>query len=170
MYFWRTSASSVLLSGSKPGNRFSLWGIKIPPSEAPFMAPNTRLPVEVRRRPTSRYALNGRGSSSPTVISSDSSHAFCPTKRRLTSLGELHLASGLNNTLVLVGKAELGQSPTSDQQTSSVRGGPVGQTVLDTVSGELFGRSVGEDEITLELGVDDLADDLLVGDSDDLIR
>jgi hypothetical protein len=40
-------------------------------------------------------------------------------------------------------------------------------TVLNTVSWELFGRSVGKDNISLEFGVGDLADDLLVGDSDD---
>lgn len=40
--------------------------------------------------------------------------------------------------------------------------------MLDAVSGQLLGRGLGQDEVTLELGVDDLADDLLVGDSDDL--
>lgn len=86
---------------------------------------------------------------------------------QLTGLGELKLASGLNNTLVLVSKAELVQSTTSDEETGSVTGGPVGETVLDTVTGQLAGRGVGEDVVTLDLGVHDLADHLRVGDTDD---
>lgn len=85
----------------------------------------------------------------------------------LTSLGELELSGGFDNTLVLVGKTKLGQSSSSNKETGSVGRGPVGKTVLDTELGELLGRSVNQDDISLELGVDNLADDLSVGDSDD---
>jgi len=69
MYFLRTSASSSLDSGSNPGKRLSEWGMKIPPSLAPFIAPNTRDPVDVRLSPTSRKHLNGRGASSSSRTS-----------------------------------------------------------------------------------------------------
>lgn len=64
-------------------------------------------------------------------------------------LNELELTSGLNNTLVLVGKAKLGEGSSGNEETGSVTGGPVGETVLDAVSGELLGGSVGEDNVTL---------------------
>lgn len=82
-------------------------------------------------------------------------------------LNELELTRGLSETLVLVSEAELGKSTTGDKETGSVSGGPVGETVVDAEAGELLGRSLGKNEVTLELGVDDLADDLTVGDTDD---
>jgi hypothetical protein len=85
---------------------------------------------------------------------------------RRTGLGELELSSGLNDTLVLVSKAELGQSSSSDEETGGVGGSPVGKTVGDTKVGQLLGRGVDQDDISLQLGVDNLADDLSVGDSD----
>ena len=45
--------------------------------------------------------------------------------------------------------------------------GPVSETVVDAVSWELFRASGDKDEVTLKTGVDNLADDLLVGESDD---
>lgn len=65
-------------------------------------------------------------------------------------LSELELTSGLNNTLVLVGKAELGEGSSGDEETGSVTSGPVGETVLDAVSGELLGGSMSEDNVTLD--------------------
>ena len=82
-------------------------------------------------------------------------------------LNELELTRGLGEALVLVGEAELGKSTAGDKETSGVSGGPVGETVLDAVLGELLRRGVGKNEVTLELGVDDLADHLAVGDADD---
>ena len=49
------------------------------------------------------------------------------------------------------------------RQTSSV----VGETELDAIAGELVGVGGSEDEVTDDLGVDDLADDVLVGEADD---
>lgn len=68
---------------------------------------------------------------------------------QLTRLDKLNLSSWLNNTLVLVGETELGQSSSGNKETGSVGGGPVGETVLDTVFGELLGGSVCQDKVTL---------------------
>lgn len=65
-------------------------------------------------------------------------------------LNELQFTSGLNNTLVLVGKAKLGEGSSGNEETGSVTSGPVGETVLDAVSGELLGGGVGEDNVTLD--------------------
>lgn len=65
-------------------------------------------------------------------------------------LDELEFTSGLNNTLVLVGKAKLGEGSSGNEETGSVTSGPVGETVLDAVSGELLGGGVGEDNVTLD--------------------
>lgn len=64
-------------------------------------------------------------------------------------------------------EAELVQGTTSAQQTSAVDGSVVSQTNLDTESGELVSISSSNDDITLNLGVHDLADDIGVGDADD---
>lgn len=82
-------------------------------------------------------------------------------------LDELELTRRLGETLVLVGEAELDKGTASDKETSGVSGGPVGETVLDAVLGELLRRSVGKNKVTLELGVDDLANNLTVGDAND---
>lgn len=44
---------------------------------------------------------------------------------------------------------------------------PVGQTVVDAISGELLRSCGNQNEVTLQTSVDDLADDLLVGEPDD---
>ncbi len=50
----------------------------------------------------------------------------------------------------------------SQRRTSS----PVGETVVDAISWELLRAGGNEDEITLNACVDDLDDDLLVGETD----
>jgi hypothetical protein len=84
----------------------------------------------------------------------------------LNGLGHGDGTIGLGDTLVLVGKTELGQDTASDKETSAVGGSPVGQTSLDTVLGELVSVSRGKNKVTLELSVDDLADDVSVGEAD----
>jgi len=76
----------------------------------------------------------------------------------LDFLSDGEAAIWFSNTLVLVGKTNLRQSTTSNEEAGSVCGGPVLETVVDSVIGQ-FGR-VGrcKDDITLELGVNDLAD------------
>ena len=44
---------------------------------------------------------------------------------------------------------------------------PVGETVVDAVTWELFGASCCEDEVALQTGVYDLGDDVLVCEADD---
>jgi hypothetical protein len=83
------------------------------------------------------------------------------TKR--LSFGEFTI--GLGNTLILVSKTEDGKSSSGHKQTSGICGGPVGQTGLDTVSGELLGGSLGENVVALDPGVNDLARDVSVGES-----
>lgn len=82
-------------------------------------------------------------------------------------LGHDERAVGLGLALVLVSEVELDKRATGAEETSGVGGRPVGETVLDAVPGELLRAGVGKDEVTLELGVDDLDDDLAVGEPDD---
>jgi hypothetical protein len=67
----------------------------------------------------------------------------------LTSLGEGHLTIGLSNTLVLLVQTELLEGSSSTQETGGVSRGPVGETVLDSVSGKLGRGGSGEDEVSL---------------------
>lgn len=62
--------------------------------------------------------------------------------------------------------AKVGQHTTSAEETSAVGGGKVGQTDLDTIVGQLVRVSRSKDEISLNLGIDDLADDVGVGEAD----
>lgn len=55
-----------------------LWGISMPPSTAPFITANTRLPVVVRVSPTSRKARNGRAPS--PVYSTEYSSPFASSR------------------------------------------------------------------------------------------
>lgn len=63
--------------------------------------------------------------------------------------------------------AEGVQGTASAEQTSAVSSGVVGETNLDTVSGELVGVSRGQDHVTLDLGIHELADDVGVREADD---
>lgn len=81
-------------------------------------------------------------------------------------LGEDKGTVGVGDTLVLVGEAELGEGTTSDKEAGGVGSGPVGETVCDAVLGKLVGTGSGENKVTLETSVDDLADDVLVGETD----
>ena len=72
----------------------------------------------------------------------------------------------LHDTLVLVGQAQLGQHATGHQETGTVGGRPVGQTNLDTERGQFTAVRRGQHDITLDLGVDHLANDGGVGEAD----
>jgi hypothetical protein len=89
------------------------------------------------------------------------------TRSILSSFDQLNGTIGLSETFVLVSKTELGKSTTGKEETSSISRSPVGQTTLDTVTGKFVSIGSREDEITLELGVDDLANNILVGETDD---
>ena len=45
--------------------------------------------------------------------------------------------------------------------------GPVSETVVDAVAGKLLRAGSGEDEVSLEAGIDNLDDNLLVREADD---
>lgn len=64
-------------------------------------------------------------------------------------------------------EAKGGQSTTSAEETSAISSSPVGQTNLDTISGELMRVGRGQDHITLNLGIHKLTDDVGVGAADD---
>lgn len=78
----------------------------------------------------------------------------------LSSLGELVLSVNLLNTSEGLVKLELGKSAAGQQKTSGVRSSPVGETVLDAVSGKLVRIGRREDLVANNLGRDDLADHL----------
>lgn len=59
----------------------------------------------------------------------------------------------------------MGKESSSEEETCGVGSSVVGKTSLKTVSSELLGVSLAEDSITLDGGIDDLSDDLLVGSS-----
>jgi hypothetical protein len=100
------------------------------------------------------------------ALKTDIQEALEGTGSILDGLGHRDGAIGLGDTLVLVGKTELGQDTTSNEETGGVSGSPVGQTTLNTVLGELMSISRGKNKVTLELGVHDLADDVSVGEAD----
>lgn len=85
----------------------------------------------------------------------------------LSGLGEGVLAIGLFDTSELLVKAELDQGTTGKQQASGVGGSPVGQTLGDAVALQLVRVGGGEDLVTRDLRVDDLGDDVAVGEADD---
>jgi hypothetical protein len=85
----------------------------------------------------------------------------------LNSLSHGDSTIGLSDTLVLLVKTELGKSAASDKKTSSVGSSPVGQTTLDAVAGKFVRIGSSKNVIALELGIDDLADDVSVGETDD---
>lgn len=85
----------------------------------------------------------------------------------LSGLGEGELSVSLLDTLEVLVHAELLEHTAGDQETSAVSGGPVGKTVLKTVSLQLVGVGRGEDLVAGDLRGDDLHDDIAVGETDD---
>ena len=62
---------------------------------------------------------------------------------------------------------ELVQDTTGTEESGAVGSRIVGQACLDSVAGQLVGVGRGEQDIPLNLCIDDLADDVGVGDADD---
>ena len=85
----------------------------------------------------------------------------------LDGLSELVLTVGLLDTSELLGQAELGEDTAGEEQTGGVGGSPVGQTLGETVALELVGVGAGQDLVARDLRVDDLSDDIAVGETDD---
>lgn len=84
----------------------------------------------------------------------------------LDGLGELVLTVNLLDTSELLVKAELLEGTAGKEETGGVGGSPVGQTLGDTIALELVRVSGGEDLVTRDLRVDDLSDDVAVGEAD----
>jgi hypothetical protein len=63
----------------------------------------------------------------------------------------------LSDTLIFICKTDLGQCSTSNEEAGGICGSPILETVADSVFGQLRGVSGGENNISLELGVDNLA-------------
>ena len=63
-------------------------------------------------------------------------------------------------------QSEFLEDTTTDEETSSVGGGVVGQTARDTISWQLMWVSSTDDNVTLKASVGDLGNDVLVGDTD----
>lgn len=82
-------------------------------------------------------------------------------------LGDGELAVGLLNTLESLVKLELGKCAAGEEKTGAVGSGPVGETVGDTEALQLVGVGCAEDLVSGELRGDDLADNVLVRETDD---
>lgn len=85
----------------------------------------------------------------------------------LGGLSELELTVSLLDTSEILVEAELLEGTAGNEETGSVSGGPVGETVLDTVGLELVRVGRDEDLVARDLRGHDLADDVLVGEADD---
>ena len=84
----------------------------------------------------------------------------------LSGLSQSVLALRLLNTGELIGKAELGQGAAGEEETGGIGSSPVGKAVLDAIALQLVGVGRGEDLVTIEVGGDDLGDDVAVGEAD----
>lgn len=85
----------------------------------------------------------------------------------LDGLSKLVLTVGLLDTSEVLVETELLESTAGEEQTGGVGGGIVGQPLGDTVTLQLVGVSRGEDLVARDLRVDDLSDDVAVGEADD---
>mmetsp|Transcript_126048 Transcript_126048/g.177843 ORF Transcript_126048/g.177843 Transcript_126048/m.177843 type:complete len:209 (-) Transcript_126048:8-634(-) len=85
----------------------------------------------------------------------------------LTFLNFVVLTIDLSATLVLGVQLVLLQQTTCAQETSGVACGVVGETHSGTIGGEFVCVGISDDHVSLHLGVGNLADDVLVGETDD---
>jgi len=60
-------------------------------------------------------------------------------------------------------KTEIGQNAASAEQTGAIGGSIVRETNLDTIVGKFVGIGRSDDKVSLNLGIDDLADNISVG-------
>lgn len=81
-------------------------------------------------------------------------------------LGGHNLTGHLLDTRVGLVEANLLEQAASQQKAGGVGGGVVLESDLKAVSGELGGRSLGQNLVTNHLSVDDLADHIAVGEAD----
>lgn len=84
----------------------------------------------------------------------------------LGSFRELVFAIRLFNPSECVSEFQLRESATCDQKPNAVGGCPVGEAVLDSIALELVSVGGAEDLVACDLGSDNLADDVFVGEAD----
>lgn len=87
--------------------------------------------------------------------------------RLFVVLGAHNLTVDFGVSLVDIIESELGQQTTSNKKAGAVGGGVVLQTNLESVAGKLLGSSLAQDAISVNEGIGDLANHLLVGESND---
>lgn len=75
------------------------------------------------------------------------------------------LSVGLGAALVLLMHAELGKQAAGQQKPGAVRSRPVGEAVVDAVARQLVCVGRGDDDVADDARVNDLADDVLVGEA-----
>jgi hypothetical protein len=75
-------------------------------------------------------------------------------------------ASGLSDTGIELVDVDLLGSTTGNEETSGIGSSVVGEAELDAIAGELVGVGSDKDVIAVDAGVDDLADDVAVGETD----
>ena len=150
------SASSSLDSGSYPAvTKGQLPGSVPKPSQSRLTEALLRVGDKDSSIGGSLHGTEDTGTSRGAV-KSDVEERLEGAGALLVGLRELESTIGLGLSLVLVGEAELGESAASDEKSGSVSGGPVGQTVVDAVAGELVRVGGSKNKVTLELGRDDL--------------
>jgi len=75
-------------------------------------------------------------------------------------------ASGLSDTGIELVDVDLLGSTTGNKKAGGIGSSVVGETELDAIAGELVGVGSDKDVIAVDAGVDDLADDVAVGETD----
>lgn len=83
----------------------------------------------------------------------------------LDGLGESVLTGSLLDTLELLVKVELLEDTAGKKKTGGVGSSPVGKTLVNAVLGELVSVGSGENLVTGDLRVDDLGNDVAVGEA-----
>lgn len=83
----------------------------------------------------------------------------------LDGLGESVLTGSLLDTLELLVKVELLEDTAGKEKTGGVGSSPVGKTLVNAVLGELVSVGSGENLVTGDLRVDDLGNDVAVGEA-----
>jgi len=86
--------------------------------------------------------------------------------RVLNGLNVVDITVNLGGSSVFVSKLEAGEESSGGEETNTVSSGVVGGSSFKSVLLELERVSIDKDLVTFEGGVDDLADDSLVGSSD----
>jgi len=87
--------------------------------------------------------------------------------RVLNGLNVVDVTVNLGGTLVFISELEAGEESSGGEETNTVSSGVVGGSSVESVLSEFLGVGVDKDVITFESGVDNLADDSLVGSSHD---